>query len=397
MAEAVLPLENTGRRSRIDYSRLSLISAAHLMNDLYGNLLTSLMPYLVLQGRITTTLAGFILLVYLLGSSVLQPLFGLFADQSGRRVFAVLGPIGVGIGACAVGWAPNAAVLFALAALAGVGTSAFHPQAASMVDRVGSHSKGWSMSLFSMGGNLGFAFGPILAAGIAVVGLHWSPLAIFPGIALTVLLARSMPSVDRAATRRRARDLLTAARGHWSQLNLIVSVIATRSAAQYALIIFLPLYYHERGLSAELGSLSAFVLSFAGAIGGIIGGAASDRYGRKLVVVASLIASAPLLLASLLIEGPFVWPLLALSGITLLASNSVTVVQGQELLPENTGIASGLTLGLGFGLSGVIASALTTLSDHIGVGTTIFLVPGLPLVAATLGALISSRRPLVAA
>lgn len=390
MAGVALPFDTAVKR-RIDYPRIGLISAGHLMNDLYGNLLTSLMPYLVLQGRITATLAGFILLLYLLGSSVLQPLFGLFADQSGRRIFAVFGPIVVGTCACAAGWAPNAAALFGLAALAGVGTAAFHPQAASMVDRLSTHSKGWSMSLFSTGGNLGFAFGPVLAAGIAVAGLHWSPLAIVPGLALTTLLARSVPKVARAATNRRARDLLTAAKGRWGALSLIVSVIATRSAAQYALIIFLPLYFHARGMPAELGSLAAFILSLSGAAGGLAGGAASDRFGRKLIVVSTLVVSAPLLLVALLLTGPFVWPLLALSGFALLASNSVTVVQGQELLPDNTGVASGLTLGLGFGLSGVIASVLTTLSDHIGVRDAIYLVPCLPLAAAILGCWVPSR------
>jgi FSR family fosmidomycin resistance protein-like MFS transporter len=91
-----------------------------------------------------------------------------------------------------------------------------------------------------------------------------------------------------------------------------------------------------------------------------------------------------------------VFPLLALSGACLLASNSVTVVQGQELLPANTGIASGLTLGLGFGLSGLIGSSLAVLSDHIGVQQAIFLTPFLAPVAALIAFRIPDRsRPRV--
>jgi MFS transporter, FSR family, fosmidomycin resistance protein len=100
----------------------------------------------------------------------------------------------------------------------------------------------------------------------------------------------------------------------------------------------------------------------------------------------------PLLFLSLLSHGFVVWPLLVLAGAALLASNSVTVVQGQEILPANTGIASGLTLGLGFGLSGLIGSAMAILADHVGVGAAIFLVPWLAPLAAALALWVPERK-----
>lgn len=370
--------------SRIDYPRIGLLSAGHLTNDMYGNLLTSLVPYLVLAGLVTKTIAGLVLLVYLAGSSVLQPFFGLLADRSGRRGFAIVGPLWVGGAACLVGLTTSTAMIFVLAAVAGLGTAAFHPQAATMVNALSPRGKGWSMSLFSMGGNIGFAIGPILAAGVALLGLHWSPLAIVPGLIVTVPLALFVPAAAHHHSVPGAEKLTHAAGKSWRPLALIVSVIATRSAAQYSLIIFLPLYFSARGLPAELGSLSAFVLSVAGALSGLLGGHLSDLYGRRPVVVLSLVLAAPLLLAALLVRGPLTWPLLVLAGAALLASSSVTVVQGQELLPAHTGVASGLTLGIGFGLSGVIASSLTILSDHIGVTNATLLVPALPLLGAVL-------------
>jgi hypothetical protein len=96
-------------------------------------------------------------------------------------------------------------------------------------------------------------------------------------------------------------------------------------------------------------------------------------------------------MSALFVSGPLVWPLIAASGAVLLSSNSVTVVQGQELLPASTGIASGFTLGLAFGLSGVIGSGLTALSDHIGLHATILLIPFLPLVAAALAMGVPNR------
>lgn len=378
----------TGRN---DYPRISLLSLGHLTNDLYGNLITSLMPYLVIQGRITATLAGLILLMYLFGSSILQPIFGHMSDSSGRRLFVVLGPVWIGVATAFVGWAPNAAILFALAGIGGIGTAAFHPQAASMVDRISPTNKGWSMSIFSMGGNLGFALGPIAAALIALAGLHWTPMVLIPGIALTILLAWYAPHLGRRPAGVKGPNLRRLFMQAWRQLSLIVMVIALRGAVQFALIIFLPLYYHSRGGSAEMGSYYAAVLSLSGAAGGLIGGRLSDRFGRKPIVVGTLIATAPLLTLSFLAPGALVWPLLIASGALLLASNSVTVVQGQELLPGATGIASGLTLGFGFGLSGVFASALAAYSDHAGVNTAIFLIPVLVLGAAFFAAMVPNR------
>lgn len=375
-----------------DYPRVSLISAGHLINDVYGSMITSLTPYLIVRGDISTSAAGFILLVYLIGSSVMQPLFGLVSDRSGRRVFAVIGPLWVGAAAAAFGWASNSLLLLAIAGLGGIGTAAFHPQAASMVNALSPRRKGWSMSIFSVGGNIGFALGPIVAAGIALIGLHWTPIVLIPGIVICGLLARYSPDPKAAAQTFDVSELRAAFARAGHALFLIVSVIAIRSGTQFGLIIFLPLYYHARGFPVQLGSYYAFVFSLAGAAGGLAGGELSDRYGRKIVVVSSLALTTPLLILALLSGGVLIWPLLALSGAALLASNSVTVVQGQELLPGSTGIASGLTLGLGFGLSGIITSILANLAPHIGLTAVLAIIPFLPLLAAGLAVFVPATH-----
>jgi MFS transporter, FSR family, fosmidomycin resistance protein len=390
----VSAIEYAGERARVartDYPRVVLLSAGHLMNDLYGNFITSLMPYLVIRGQITTTAAGLVLLVYLIGSSVLQPIFGLMADRTGRRAFAIVGPVWAGIAAAVIGRAGTTVMLLTIAGIGGLGTAAFHPQAASMVDSLSPTNKGRSMAYFSMGGNIGFALGPVAAATVAMVGLIWSPAILLPGAVIGLALVRYAPHVGRSQESFTFSDLKASVQGVWTQINLVVSVIAVRSSAQYTLIIFLPLYYHLRGYPAQLGSYYAFVLSLTGAIGGLVGGHYSDLYGRRRTVVISLLLAAPLLVITLIVPPALVWPLIALSGGALLASNSVTVVQGQELLPRHRGLASGLTLGLGFGLSGVIASGLTTLADHIGVETAIFAAPALALLAALLAAFV--RNP----
>jgi FSR family fosmidomycin resistance protein-like MFS transporter len=386
-----IPALRATKERHQDYSRVVLLSAGHFVNDLFGNTMVSLTPYLIVRGSISTGAAGFLLLIYLIGSSVLQPLFGLMSDRSGRRMFAVLGPLWVGAGASAFGWGGNTPVLFGLAAFGGIGTAAFHPQAASMVDALSPRRKGWSMSIFSMGGNIGFALGPAAAAVIATVGLHWSPLLLAPGLVMFALLARFAPDPPQGEATLSLAEVGDMFLRAGRSLAVLVSVIAIRSGAQFALILLLPLYYHLRGFPLQQGSLYAVVLSGSGALGGLFGGQLSDRFGRRTVTALSLALAAPLMALALFATGPIVWPLLALTGAAMLASNSVTVVQGQELLPRNTGIASGLTLGLGFGLSGVLNSAITGLAAHAGIITAIRLVPVLPLVAAGLALTLRTR------
>jgi MFS transporter, FSR family, fosmidomycin resistance protein len=377
---------------RVDYPRVALLSAGHLINDVYGSLMTSLTPYLIVRGVIGTTQAGFVLLVYLIGSSAMQPLFGVVTDRSSRRIFAIAGPLWVGIAAASFAWGGNGLLLLLIASIGGVGTAAFHPQAATMVNGLAGRQKGWVMSIFSMGGNLGFAFGPIVAATLAMIGLRWSPVILIPGLVMCGLLMAYAPTARQSMQTASIRELATTFRAAGKSLFLIVGVIAIRSGTQMSLIIFLPLYFHARGFPVELGSYYAFVLSLSGAIGGLLGGRISDRYGRKQVVVVSLLMSAPLLAFALGSGGIMIWPALALSGMALLASGSVTVVQGQELLPGSTGVASGLTLGLGFGLSGLITSGLTAFSGHLGVTHIVEFIPVLPLFAAALGFLVPVRK-----
>jgi FSR family fosmidomycin resistance protein-like MFS transporter len=374
-----------------DYPRVALLSLGHLANDAYGSLISSLTPYLVLRGAISTTAAGLVLFIYLIGSSLLQPLIGVASDRTGRRLFAVLGPIWIGVAAGLTGWAGNALALLALAAVGGIGTAAFHPQAAAMVNRLSGRNRGFVMSIFSMGGNIGFALGPLVAAGIATVGLHWSPVTIVPGLAVTALLLRFAPDVRRAKAEEVPATMRSIPGRVWTALSLIVLVIALRSGVLYGLMLFLPLYYHAHGFSAQLGSAYAFLLTFSGALGGLAGGSLSDRYGRRPQVVLSLLISVPLVYASFAAVGPLVWLLMAASGAVLLSSNSVTVVQAQDLLPANTGMVSGLTMGLGFGLSGVVAFALGALADLVGVQTAIYVVPLLAPIAAAAAWLVPER------
>jgi FSR family fosmidomycin resistance protein-like MFS transporter len=371
--------------------RISLLSFGHFTNDMYGNLATSLAPYFVLAGKLSAPAAGALVLVYLAGSSVLQPLFGIISDRSGNRWFAIAGPGWIAIAMSLLVVAPSIWSIFVLIAIGGIGTAAFHPQGAAMVDRIAGNARGWSMSVFSMGGNLGFGMGPILAALLVGMSSDWSVLVMIPGLICSALLFRYAPDVKSHHMESTGKSLRTA-QANVIPLAILVLVIAIRSGAMSAVIFLLPLSFHAQHLPANWGSYGSSLFLLVGAACGLYSGALSDRIGRKPVVVWSLLLSAPFMVAVALLPGLSSWPALAVAGAAILASNSVTVVQAQELLPANTGLAAGLTLGLGFGLSGVITLVISTVSKHAGPQNTLLMAAVLPLVAAGLAAMLPSGR-----
>ncbi|HEV3310218.1 MAG TPA: MFS transporter, partial [Chloroflexota bacterium] len=227
--------------------RIWLLSFGHFTNDMYGNLATSLAPYFVISGRMSAPVAGALVLVYLGGSSVLQPLFGIISDRSGRRWFAVAGPACIGTMMSLLVVAPSTWAVFLLVAAGGVGTAAFHPQGASMVSRMTTRSRGWAMSIFSMGGNLGYGLGPVLASVMVAMSSGLTVLIAIPGLLCSAVMFRYAPGVksdSMASTGQSLRD----ARANMASLALIVLVIAIRSGAMSAVIFLAPLYFHAQHL-----------------------------------------------------------------------------------------------------------------------------------------------------
>jgi len=377
----------------VDMRRISLIGMGHFTNDLYGNLATSLAPYFVLAGKLSAPAAGALVLVYLSGSSILQPLFGIISDRSGRRWFAVVGPAWIGCCMCPLVLAPQAWQIFVLVAVGGIGTAAFHPQGASMVNRLAGKNRGHAMAVFSTGGNVGYALGPLLALILFQVHGSWALVATIPGFVISSLLFRYAPTVKSAAMETAGKSLRDA-RANFGPLARIVLVIAIRSGAMSAVIFLSPLAFHQQGLPAQWGSIGSTIFLLVGAAFGLYAGRLSDRVGRKPVVVWSLVAAAPLIFLIGILPGLASWPVMALAGAAIVASNAVTVVQAQELLPGNVGLAAGLTLGLGFGLSGVVTLAVSAITREAGARETLMMAAALPILAAGLAATMRSRPKL---
>ncbi len=360
------------------------LSLAHLFNDWYMNYIQTLLPFLVSAG-LGVSKGAFLISAFTITSSLLQPVFGYLVDQKNQRWMVYVGTIWMAVLISLVGLLNNYPLLVVVAALAGLGTAAFHPQASAMVTAVSGNRKGFFQACFTAAGNVGWALTPLMVVPfIQAYGLEMTPLFIVPGLLVAILLWFSAPKIS-PKFKAAPPPLLPVLRSNWVELTKLVTVVAFRSLAYFGLIAFLPLYLQTTNVSLLAGSRLLFVMLFSGAMGGIIGGYLSDRIGRKAVIVGSLVIASPMFYFFLNTSGFLSYILLALAGAALLASFSVTVVVAQETINKNAAMASGLMLGFGIGVGGLGVGLVGVLAEYMGIISAINLLIWLPLLAGLFG------------
>lgn len=372
-------------------SKVSSLSLAHLLNDWYMNYLQTLLPFLVIGG-LEISKGAFLISAFTITSSLLQPVFGYLVDQRNQRWLVYVGTLWMAVLLSLVGVLKNYGVLLVVTALAGLGTAAFHPQASAMVTAVSGERKGFFQSVFVAAGNVGWALTPLMVVPfVQKYGLELTTVFVLPGILVAILLWFSAPKLPQKPKTIPA-PLLPVLRSAGAELGKVVLVIAFRSLAYFSLVAFLPLYLQQNNVSLVTGSRLLFLMLFSGAIGGMLGGYLSDLFGRKLIIVCSLLMASPLFYLFLATSGPLSYIFLALAGGALLASFSVTVVVAQEIISKNAAMAAGLMLGFGVGIGGLGVGIVGLLAEHLGITSVINILIWLPLVAGLLGLNIKSDR-----
>lgn len=366
---------------RIDRRTLAATTVAHFINDFYVAFLAPLLPLVVARFNLTLTLAGLLATILNTSAALSQPLFGALADRMRRRFLVVLGPALTVAAMGLMGVAPSYGALILLLLLAGTGTASFHPQGASTAGFASGQQKGVGLSLFVAGGELGFSLGPVvIATVVAAYGLSATWMVALPGILACLLLWRVVTPHHVAAVTR-THTLRAELREALRPLALLWSVVTLRTIIISSYITFLPLLLRERGGSIIAGGAAVFLFGGLGAIGGLAGGALSDRLGRRAVLVLSLILSAPLLLLFVRGHQPWSYLFLAAGGITMYLSAAVTIVMAQELMPQRASVASSIVMGLAWGVAGLSLTAVGALADAVGLSTALTWILSLTLLA----------------
>jgi len=378
---------------RVDRRAMATLSAGHLCTDIGQGSIPALLPFLIARDHLSYATASALVLAATVSSSVIQPLFGHVSDRRSLPWLMPLGPLLGGIGVGLIGLAPNYGLAFAAVLLSGTGVAAFHPEGSRFANYVSGDRRSSGMSLFSVGGNIGFALGPaIITPSVLALGLHGTLVVIAPTALMAAVLAHELGRLKRfRPLSPRTRDQPSSP-ADWGPFTLLGLVIALRSFVYFGMVTFLPLYFvHVLHAGRGAGGAALTAMLVGGAAGTLIGGPLADRFGRKRVLVCSM-AVLPPLIGALLLSGPVLATLFAaLAGAATIATFAVTIVMGQEMLPGRIGVASGVTIGLSIGLGGVGAPLLGVLADADGLRAVFELLLAFPVAALLVGLLLPAR------
>jgi FSR family fosmidomycin resistance protein-like MFS transporter len=344
---------------------LVTLMLGHFTVDSYVGLLPVLYPLLIGRFHLTLGTVGLVTLAYTGMASITQPAFGLIADRWGTR-FTGLALIWTAATFAAVGFAPSFPVLLAIAFLSGAGSGVFHPFGALTVRRLlPPRGMSTAMSVYVTGGTIGVAAGPIIGVIVfGLLGVRGTALMLIPGLAIAAFLLVAMR--DRPEAARAPARAVGAGAVAMAPLLATIGVMASRSWTTTTLQAFTPTWYHLLGYGPWFYGPLATTIVLASAIGTVGCGSLADRFGRRSVILGSLVLSVPAVALFVLFPGPlgFLWGILV--GVLAASTAPLMLLLAQELIAGRAGLASGLIMGLGF-VAGAVGTPITgAVADHFG-------------------------------
>ena len=381
-------------RAELDKRAMAALSAGHFATDFANGALPALLPFMVDRFDLSYTLAAALMLASAASSSLIQPLFGAWSDRRGALWLLPTGVALAGVGIALASAAPAYWLVVLLVVVSGLGVAAYHPEGSKFAAYSSGRRRASGMSLFSLGGNLGYGLGPTATTPLVLAfGLTGGLLLAVPCLAVAALLLAAVPFLAGFAPERGTTAASSAEPDRPGALGLLLGVIAFRSVAWFGLVTFVPLWEVSLGHSKAHGSHLLSLMLLAGGLGTLAAGPTADRLGRRPVLVASMAATGPLILAYVLAGGIFGALALALVGVCVIGTFGVTMVMSQEYLPRRIGMASGLSTGLSIGLGGVAAVGLGAIADSIDLRSAMYAAAAAPLAGLVLAALLPSTRP----
>ena len=363
---------------------LLLLSAGHMVVDIYQGALPTVLPFLKDRLGLSYTMAGVILIMANLTSSIIQPLFGFLSDKKEKGFLLPLGTFLAGTGFALLATTSSFAMILLLVTISGLGIASYHPEGFKTASFFTGPRKATGMSVFSVGGNTGMAFGPILALSIINYrGFDSLPVIAVPALAFTatILVLRkqvALPEGAGAAVRAAAGKTVDHA---YRWLTLLISVIVMRTWTQIGFISYISFYYinYLKGDPVFAGKLVSLFL-LGGAAGTLLGAPLADRWGHRFWLRFTMLASGCIFPLIFFVEGWLLFVTVTVMGMILISTFSVTVVIGQRLLPRNLGVASGLIVGFAIGTGGIGVTLLGVVADHFGVPAALKTIGILPFI-----------------
>ena len=365
---------------------LFAISFSHLLNDTIQALLPSIYPMLRDSFHLNFAQLGWITFTFQCTASLFQPLVGLVTDKRPMPHSLAAGMGLTLVGLLSLAFADSYVLIIISAAVIGLGSAIFHPEASRVAHMAAGTRRGFAQSFFQLGGNAGSALGPLLAA-LIVVSRGQKYVACFSLLALAGVFVLWKIGTWQKDNFHRITRKTAHKTSHLPRKKVITALVVLIALifSKYVYLASMTTYYtfyliHHFQVSVRTSQLLLFVYLFAVALGTIIGGPVGDRIGRKRVIWVSILGVAPfsLLLPHANLVGTVI--LTVIIGTILASAFSAILVYAQELVPGKVGMIAGLFFGLAFGIAGIGAAALGQLADHTSIEFVFNVCAFLPLI-----------------
>lgn len=389
MAAAVTLEAPSSQPRPLDRRGISFLVAAHAFNDMNQSIVPAVLPFLIAQRHLSYAAAASLVLSLTIASSVVQPLFGYITDKRSIPWLIPAAMLCGMTGTVLLGLAPTYVLLLFATLVAGLGSAAFHPEAARTANFISGSQRSTGMGFFGLGGNIGFAAGPILVTpAVLFLGLHYTGLIVIPGALYALFLGffemRRFAALNQPpkkyATRSERSD-------QWGAFGLLTTTLVLRSMMFFGVMTFTPLFcIAVLGATKAQGNAILAMTLVAASIGVITGGRLGDQFNRRVLVRISLLAAA-LFAPVIAFAGAAHVSLVAIAllfivmGFLMQWSQSITIVLGQEYLPTRIGTASGVTLGLAISMGGFAMPFLGRLGDTHGLVPVMYAIGALAFAA----------------
>ncbi|OLO40452.1 MFS transporter [Alkalihalophilus pseudofirmus] len=383
--------QNVQTQEKTLYRILLIIGFVHLLNDAIQALVPAMFPILEQSMGLSFTQLGIIAFALNITSSLIQPVIGLYTDKKPSPYALPIGLCFTFFGVLGLAFAPSFWYVVLSVIFIGLGSATFHPEGSRVAYMAAGKRRGMAQSIYQVGGNAGQAMAPLITALILVplgqFGAIWFTIIAALAIGLLVYIARWYSAqiiaiAKRPQTKKAAVKMSPAHRKMVVfSICLLIFLVFARSWFHAGITNFFAFYIIEKfSLTIAQAQGYIFVFLLAGAIGTFAGGPLADRFGKRNMIMLSMLASAPLALVLPYASPVATYFLLGVIGFIILSSFSVTVVYAQVLIPGKIGTVSGLIIGLAFGMGAIGSVALGWFADHFGLTNTMLFTVALPLI-----------------
>jgi MFS transporter, FSR family, fosmidomycin resistance protein len=368
---------------------LLALSGAHMLNDLIQSMIPAMYPLLKEVYRLDFAQVGLITLAFQVTSSLLQPALGFVTDHRPWPYAMVAGMAATLSGLIGLASAGNYPAVLVAAVMVGLGSAVFHPEATRMARHAAAGQQGLAQGIFQIGGHIGYAVGPLLAA-LIVVPRGQTSIASVSIVALAAMVLMAWTGARYAQMRSAQIAAIRESKAGAGEKNVadgrvlmamavLIVLLLSKNAYTAAFTSYYTFYLIERfGVTVQVSQVMLFLYLLVGAIGVIVGGMLGDRIGRRRVIFISILGSLPF--ALLLPYADLFWTGVLSIVISLIMASAFSsiLIHAIDLVPHRVGLVGGLFYGLAFGLGGLAAAAIGLLADQIGIVAAFNLCAGLP-------------------